>query len=231
MKGVNTMININNISKSYTAGSEESEIIKDVSLHISKGEWCTIIGPSGTGKSTFLNCITGLLLPDKGEVFYEGTNVYNLKDKARSEYRRFNIGFVFQDFKLLPHYSVLDNVALPLLYDRPRHSLYARAKDLLEKVGIAEQLYDRLPEGLSGGEKQRVAISRALIANPEVLICDEPTGNLDSENRDIILDLLSELKRKGQTIIVVTHDDVVAKRGDVIYTLSHGILVKGGGVQ
>ncbi|WP_273126227.1 ABC transporter ATP-binding protein [Bacillus weihaiensis] len=218
------MIEIKNLRKSYFCNFESKEILSDMSLIIEEGQWCTIIGPSGTGKSTFLNCVSGLLKPDSGEIIYEGINLYNLKEEIRSEYRRLNIGFIFQDFKLLPHYSVLDNVALPLIYDEPKTALYLRAKRLLDTVGMKEDLFNRLPEGLSGGEKQRVAIARALIANPKVLICDEPTGNLDIDNRNIIIELLKEFKNKGQTIIMVTHDEEVAQYGDITYKLYLGNL-------
>ncbi|MFA1737909.1 ABC transporter ATP-binding protein [Lysinibacillus fusiformis] len=218
------MIEIKNISKTYTHHSEKVKIINNISISIEEGQWCTIVGPSGAGKSTFLNCVAGLLQPDEGEIIHEGIDIYSLKDKVKSEYRRLNIGFIFQDFKLLPYYSVLDNVALPLIYDEQKKSLYTKAKSLLEEVGIKEQMFNRLPEALSGGEKQRIAIARALIANPKVLICDEPTGNLDVNNRNIILDLLSKFKNSGKTIIMVTHDEEVANSGDKIYKLSNGIL-------
>lgn len=215
------MIDIKYLQKSF---SESNSIIENVSLSIEEGKWYTIVGPSGTGKSTLLKCISGLLKPDKGEVLYEKTNIFNMNENARSEYRKKNIGFIFQDFKLLPHYSVIDNVMLPLIYDYPKKELYIRSEKLLESVGINNSLFARLPESLSGGEKQRVGIARALMANPKVLICDEPTGNLDIENRDNILRILIECKNKGQTIIIVTHDEEVAKLGDKTYKLYKGNL-------
>lgn len=217
------MIEVKKIKKQYSY--EDNQILNDISLNIERGQWCTIIGPSGTGKTTFLNCISGLLKPDQGEVIYQEINIYNLKENARSEYRRLNIGFVFQDYKLLPHYSVLDNVALPLIYDEPKANLYNRAKNVLDMVGIKENIFNRLPEGLSGGEKQRVAIARALIADPLVLICDEPTGNLDIKNRDMIIKILSDLRNNGKTIIMVTHDEEVADYGDITYKLYQGNLM------
>jgi len=218
--GGSHLIKLNKISKSY----QGTVILDQLDLTIERGEWCSIIGPSGTGKSTLLHCISGLLKPDSGEICFENTNLYLLSEKERSDFRRRNIGFVFQDFKLLPYYSVLDNVILPLIFDLPKKDLYERAKQRLLDVGIKEELFHRLPDGLSGGEKQRVAIARSLIGQPEVLICDEPTGNLDIENRDRIVQLLRELNHNGQTIIVVTHDQEVAACGNVIHQLRYGRL-------
>ena len=218
------MIIVNNLSKYYHNSSGKVVILDQLNLKVERGEWCSIIGPSGTGKSTLLHCISGLLKPDNGEVLFDNTNLYLLNEKERSDFRRRKIGFVFQDFKLLPYYSVLDNVILPLIFDYSKKELYERAEQLLLDVGIAEELFHRLPDGLSGGEKQRVAIVRALIGQPEVLICDEPTGNLDIENRNRMIQLISELNQKGQTIIVVTHDHEVAVCGNVTYQLRYGRL-------
>ncbi|MEK5232274.1 ABC transporter ATP-binding protein [Lysinibacillus sp. FSL K6-0232] len=224
------MIEINHLKKTYsTISSEKFRVFNDISLMIPDGQWCSIIGPSGSGKTTFLNCVAGLMHPDEGEVLYEKISIYNMKEKERNDYRRFHIGFVFQDFKLLPHYSVLDNVILPLYYDKPKRELYSRARTLLTQVGISENLFNRLPEGLSGGEKQRVAIARALMANPKVLICDEPTGSLDVANRNKVLEIFLQLKQKGLTILLVTHDEEVAGRGDVTYRLNDGQLEEVGG--
>ncbi|WP_042474969.1 ABC transporter ATP-binding protein [Bacillus ndiopicus] len=222
------MIEIHNLSKSFKHSTGQTEILHNISLTIEKGQWYTIIGPSGTGKSTFLNCIAGLLKPTAGEVLYNDINIYQLSEKAKSNYRRHHIGFVFQDFKLLPHYSVLDNVILPFIYDEAKKALYPKAMVLLEQIGIRTELFKRLPEGLSGGEKQRVAIARALLGKPDILICDEPTGNLDIANRNGLLDLLSHCRAQGQTIVMVTHDEDVAKSGDHIYKLIDKQLVKVG---
>lgn len=191
---------------------------------LKQGKWYSIIGPSGVGKTTFLNCISGLLKPDQGKVIINDTDIYTLTERELSHFRRKNIGYVFQDFKLLPHYSVLDNVILPLIYDVDRKTLELKAKQLLHEVGIEEKLFYRLPEKLSGGEKQRVAIARSLIANPNILLCDEPTGNLDVETRDQITQLLNQVKEMGKTIIVVTHDQDVATCGDACFELKKGKL-------
>lgn len=221
------MITVSKLTKSYHHSLRKTVILDQLDLKVERGEWCSIIGPSGTGKSTLLHCISGLLEPDNGEVFFENTNLYLLKDKERSDFRRRKIGFVFQDFKLLPYYSVIDNVILPLIFDLSKKELYEKAKQLLLNVGITEELFDRLPDSLSGGEKQRVAIARALIGQPELLICDEPTGNLDIENRDRIIQLLYQFNQKGQTIIVVTHDHEVAAYGSITYQLQYGRLSSG----
>lgn len=218
------MLAINNLSKHYTIGGGLNNILVNINLEIQKESWCSIIGPSGSGKSTFLNCISGIVRADQGEVLIDEIPINTLSEKELSNFRRENIGFVFQDFKLLPHYSVIDNVMLPLLYDQDKKILRKKAKQLLLDVGIKEELFNRLPSSLSGGERQRVAIARALIANPKLLLCDEPTGNLDIENRDQITDLFSRLKNQGISIIVVTHDLEVAKKGDQCYELKAGIL-------
>ncbi|HLS09802.1 ABC transporter ATP-binding protein [Lentibacillus sp.] len=220
------MLKAENITKAFHNKSYAIEILNDISFSISKGEWVSIVGPSGTGKSTFLNIMSGLLQPDSGSVFFDKLNIYKITEKERSNLRRKHIGFVFQDFKLLPYYSVLDNVIMPLHYE-PKHKhseLQKRARRILKMVGVPESLYSRLPQGLSAGEKQRAAIARALIAEPDVLICDEPTGNLDRKNRNQIIDLFSQLKEQGKTIILVTHDLEAANHGDKVYQLINGTL-------
>ena len=215
------MLHIQSIKMSYQNGIA---ILNGVNLEVDKGQWCSIMGPSGTGKSTLLNCISGLTKPDEGNVHIGEQPIYELNKKELSTFRRANIGFVFQDFKLLPHYSILDNVMIPLLYDENSSTLEKKAKVLLEEVGIGEHLFRRLPESLSGGEKQRVAIARSLIAEPILLLCDEPTGNLDRENRNQITSLLLRLKNRGISLVVVTHDEEVAMLGDRSYKLKDGIL-------
>ncbi|WP_186578672.1 ABC transporter ATP-binding protein [Aquibacillus kalidii] len=216
---------VRNLHKSF---ENKLSILNGIDITLPKGSWTSIIGPSGVGKSTLLHCLSGLLMPDEGKVYFDDVDLFGLQEKQRSDYRRFNIGFIFQDYKLLPYYSVLDNVMLPLMYDRPKKELYPIAVDLLKRVGINENLFKRLPNGLSGGEKQRVAIARALIANPATLFCDEPTGNLDEQNRDRVVNLLKSLKEEGKRIILVTHDLEVASHSDQLFRLSTGKLINEG---
>jgi len=218
------MLIVKNLSKRFVVGKHIKDILININLTINQNELCSIIGPSGSGKSTLLNCISGILSPDNGEILIDQTNIVKLNEYELSNFKRKNIGFVFQDFKLLPYYSVIDNVMLPLLYDEDKNLLKNRAIQLLKQVGIKEDLFDRLPSSLSGGEKQRVAIARALIASPKLLLCDEPTGNLDIENRDQMTDLLLKLKNQGVAIIVVTHDLEVAKKADQCFELKSGHL-------
>lgn len=216
------MLQATEIKKAFQNG--EQSILRGINFHLKKGSWVSIMGPSGSGKTTLINCLSGLLKPDEGTVLIDGKDIYHLTEHQLSNFRRKRVGFIFQDYKLLPHYSVLDNVMLPLYYDEDRKQLKDRAIQFLQEVGIEDHLYNRLPEGLSGGEKQRVAIARSLIAKPDLIFCDEPTGNLDEENRDHITDLLQQLNENGQTIIVVTHDHEVANRGDVCFQLQDGVL-------
>ncbi|WP_047981882.1 ABC transporter ATP-binding protein [Ornithinibacillus contaminans] len=219
------MIKLENVSKTFQSRTTPTEILNNVQIFIPSGSWVSIVGPSGVGKTTLLHVISGLMPPDSGQVLYENKNVYELIEYERRKLRRESIGFIFQDFKLLPFYSVLDNVVLPTFDKKYKKDLYKVARELLNMVGIPESLFKRLPEGLSGGEKQRVAIARALVADPNILICDEPTGNLDSENRNQIIDLLRDLNTQGKTIILVTHDMDAAKQADKVYHLMNGELI------
>lgn len=219
------MLYVHNLMKKY-GNNETLNILDGVNLEVKEAVWCSIVGPSGTGKSTLLKCIAGLLKPDDGSVRMLNHDIYSMTEEARSNFRRTNIGFIFQDFKLLSHYSVLENVIMPLLYDKDRKWLMEKAKDLLKLVGIPESLHNRLPDSLSGGEKQRVAIARSIIGDPEIILCDEPTGNLDTKNRDRIIELLLNIQKRGTTIICVTHDLEVAEKGDCVYRLNEGLLTK-----
>ncbi|MCZ0703433.1 ABC-type lipoprotein export system ATPase subunit [Natronobacillus azotifigens] len=214
------MLTLTNIKKSV---SQHTDVVlfRNISLQLRVGEWVSIVGPSGAGKTTLLNCIAGIQGGDQGSIELDGMEIHQLTNDERSNVRRLHIGFVFQDFKLLPYYSVLENVILPLARDKKKEQLTAKAKSLLEQVGIGEGYYHRLPSALSGGEKQRVAIARALINDPKLIICDEPTGNLDNDNKGQVLHILHTLKQKEHAIIVVTHDEEVAREGDRIYELKN----------
>ncbi|MFB7260804.1 ABC transporter ATP-binding protein [Streptomyces nojiriensis] len=193
-------------------------------LTVERGEYVTIVGPSGSGKSTFLN-IAGLLdAPTHGTYLLDGINTTTIKDKERTALRGSRIGFVFQAFHLLAHRSARENVELAMIYQRvPRSQRRARARAALVRVGLGHRL-DALPTRLSGGERQRVAIARALVTEPSLLLCDEPTGNLDTATAESVLELLDQLHRDGATILAITHDPQVAARGQRTVSIRDGRL-------
>lgn len=213
------MIKAQNIHKSF--GS--LEVLKGISLEVSKGEVVAIVGASGAGKTTLLQILGTLSAADSGIVEIDGTEVTKLGDKALSRFRNEHIGFVFQFHHLLPEFTALENVCIPaFIAHRDRAEVEIRARELLEMMGLAERMNHK-PAQLSGGEQQRVAIARALINNPSVLLADEPSGNLDTRNRDEIHRLFFELRdRLGQTIIIVTHDEGLAAMADRKITMSDG---------
>ncbi|MHC0432431.1 ABC transporter ATP-binding protein [Streptomyces sp. O3] len=198
--------------------------LKPCDLAIAQGEFVAVVGPSGSGKSTFLN-IAGLLdAPTGGTYLLDGIDTGTLRDADRTALRGRRIGFVFQSFHLLPQRSALENVTLALVYNgAPRRERAARARQALKQVGLGHRV-DALPTRLSGGERQRVAIARALVTRPSLLLCDEPTGNLDTANADSVLALLEELHTGGMTVLVITHDPLVAARAKRTVTIRDGVL-------
>lgn len=204
-------ISLKNINKVYRTDEIETQALENVNIEVQKGEFVSIMGPSGCGKSTLLNIIGLLDNPSSGEITINGTQVLSLKDKELSSFRNRNLGFVFQSFHLIGSLNVLDNVELPLLYrNMPAKERTRMAKEILEKVGLSHRMY-HYPSQLSGGQCQRVAIARAVVGNPEILLADEPTGNLDSRMGAEIMDLLHRLnKEEGRTIIMVTHNEAQA---------------------
>jgi putative ABC transport system ATP-binding protein len=218
------MIELKNASKKYHQGRQEIHALRDVSLSIKKGEFLSIMGPSGSGKSTLLNLIGGLDQPTGGEIFIDGRPLHGISDDELTLIRRRKVGFIFQFFNLLPILTAAENVSLPLLLEGlPYAEIKPKAVKLLEHVGLGARTEHR-PEQLSGGEMQRVAISRALITSPAVLLADEPTGNLDSHTSEDIFMLLKSLNDEGQTIVMVTHDSRAAAYGSRIITLKDGSL-------
>lgn len=220
-------IKIDNLYKSYKNGTKGLSVIKGISLTVRDNEFLTVQGPSGAGKSTLLHIVAGLERPDSGEVTFGDTSLYKISEGARTLLRNQRIGFVFQFYHLLPELNTLDNVMLPVLLRswgmRKKASAYAR--DLLETLGLSGRLFHR-PSELSGGEQQRAAIARALVNKPQVLLCDEPTGNLDSENGKNILNLLKGLNKKDKlTIFMVTHDNEIAANSDRVIHLKDGVIV------
>jgi lipoprotein-releasing system ATP-binding protein len=221
------MLEISGVTKQYPSPSGPLDVLSGVSLTLRRGEAAAIMGPSGAGKSTLLYIAGGLEPPTAGTVTLDGINPYGLGESEMASFRNRNVGFIFQDHCLLPQCSVLENVLIPTLVDRhaERHADDAqRARDLLAQVGLADRL-DHRPAELSGGEKQRVALARALIRSPQLLLCDEPTGNLDEASAERVALLLMELHTRQQTIlIVVTHSTALAARFPLRYELRHANL-------
>lgn len=221
------MVEVSGICKSYRDRTSNLEVLKNINFVVREGEFLVIQGPSGAGKSTLLHILGGLDDPTAGAVYFQGANIYGWDENARADFRNRKVGFVFQFFHLLPELSALENVLLPSILKSwwERKKNLARAGELLERLGLSGRIWHR-PFALSGGEQQRVAIARALINKPQLLLCDEPTGNLDSENGKNILRLLVELNQSQKiTIVMVTHDkDIAASAGKVMH-LKDGILL------
>ncbi len=216
------MIEARNIVKRYG----DLEVLRGVDLDIAQGDIVSIVGPSGAGKTTLLQIIGTLDAPQQGEVRYEGKNVLTLKDKELAHFRNRNIGFVFQFHQLLPEFTMLENVAIPaLLGGDPRDNAYTRARQLLERLHLADRL-DHKPSQLSGGECQRVAVARALINSPKVILADEPSGSLDSQNKQELHQLFFDLHDElGQTFVIVTHDEGLAAQADRTLHMRDGLIV------
>ena len=217
------------VHKYYSNGKDRLHILKDVSLSIAQGEIAAILGPSGAGKSTLLHILGGLDSPESGKVFFEGQDISSFSDRESADFRNKAVGFVFQFYHLLPEFNVLENVMMPgLIRDSwlvARDSLYDRAGELIKEVGLSHRLR-HLPSQLSGGEQQRAAIARALINEPKILLCDEPTGNLDSENSKQIIQTLKRLNReKKMTIVMVTHNLDLADFASKVYHIRDGKLM------
>ena len=198
----------------------EVKALQDINFSVLQGQWLAIMGPSGSGKSTLLNILSLMDEQSSGEYFLDGTNVQSLDESAKIKIRREKIGLIFQQFHLIPYLNALENVMLAQFYHSSVDEEDARA--VLEKVGLAHRL-KHLPSELSGGEQQRLCIARALINNPELLLADEPTGNLDEANEKIVLDLLKQLKNEGKTIVLITHNETLGKQADTMMILRHGV--------
>ncbi len=208
------MIKLVSVKKSYKTGVENTEVLKDVSIEIDKGKYVSITGPSGSGKSTLLHLIGGLEPIDEGEVWVDGQPVHKMKDNALAKLRLEKIGYVFQQFQLLSTATALENVMMPLLTMFSSAQIKKDAEEALTRVGLAHRLH-HLPSRLSGGEQQRVAIARALVTKPEIILADEPTGNLDSETGLAIIDLIEKVHEEdGVTVVLITHDPDLAKRAE-----------------
>ncbi|TWJ19100.1 ABC transporter ATP-binding protein [Geobacter argillaceus] len=219
------LIEIKNVKKHYTSGDDVVEALRGVDISIKAGEFITIMGQSGSGKSTLLSVLGGMNHPSVGDVEMAGEKVYQLSSEKLADFRAQNLGFVFQSFHLIPYLTAIENVMLPLAIVKMSTSAKkSAARSALERVGLGAKL-ERLPNQLSGGEQERVAIARAIVNNPHILLADEPTGNLDSRTSEEVMALFRELNDAGQTVVMVTHNQENGAYSDRTITLKDGMVV------
>ena len=219
------LIQAKGLSKIYGSGENQVVALDKANLTIAPGDFISIIGPSGSGKSTLLHLLSGLDHPTSGSLTYDGQEIYTLSDKELSAFRRRQMGFIFQQFNLLPVLTARENILMPLLLDKKQPD-EGYLNQLAELLGLRERL-DHLPHELSGGQQQRVAIARALIAQPEVIFADEPTGNLDSKSGGEVMELLKGIReRMGKTLVIITHDNRIAAAADRQLTIMDGVLAE-----
>lgn len=214
------MIEVVNVIKYY----DNRAVVNNVSFTINDGSFVSIIGKSGSGKTTLINMIGAMLLPDSGKILIDGKNIIALNDKEVALYRNKSIGFVFQNFHLEPTYSVYENITLPMEISGNRQNLKNRAKEVLDMVGMSDYINKKVTT-LSGGEQQRICIARAIIQQPEIILADEPCGNLDTYNSNIIMKLLRRISDNGGTVLLITHNSEAAMQTDRIITLNDGIVI------
>lgn len=215
------MIDISHVCKIY----DNRPVVNDVSFSIDKGSFISIVGKSGSGKTTLMNMIGSLILPDRGKIVVEGKDIASLNKKEIAYYRNQTIGFVFQNFHLEPTYSVYENVTLPIEISGNRKCMKKKADEVLEMVGMTEHLKKKVTE-LSGGEQQRICIARAIIQKPKIILADEPCGNLDTYNSEIVMKLLRQLSENGCTVVLITHNPDAAAMTDRKITLSDGAVIE-----
>ena len=229
LEDMSSILKVEDLVKYYGEGENQVRAVDHTSLQIERGKFTAIVGRSGSGKSTLLHLIGGLDRPDSGKVWIDGTDIYSRKDDKLAQFRRKKIGFIFQDFNLIPSLNVWENIVLPLGLDN-RKVKPREVEDILKKIGLQDKK-DAMPSALSGGQKQRTAIARALVTRPAIILADEPTGALDSKSTDELLSLFSEINRNGQTILMVTHSVKAAshsgrvlfiKDGEVFHQLYRG---------
>ncbi len=221
------MIEVKNITKVYKSGNVETKALKGVAFSIKEGEFVAITGPSGSGKSTLMHILGCLDTPTNGQYFFEGKDVSQLSDDELAEIRKKKIGFVFQTFNLLPRATVLRNVVLPLAYANvSKEKREEVAKKALLSVGLTETHFYHLSNQLSGGEMQRVAVARALMNNPSLILADEPTGNLDTKTGEIVLEVFRNLNNEGRTVILITHEKYIAEHAKRMISLKDGEIIK-----
>lgn len=222
------MLNIQKLSHSFRNGIEETRVLDGIDLHVVKQEVVALLGSSGSGKSTLLNLMAGLMKPTHGSILLAGKAIEKMSENQLAEFRRTNIGFIFQSYELIPHLSVIENVELPLVFQgKKAKDRKAQATAILQQVGLGEKL-SMFPSQLSGGQQQRVSIARSLVTEPSIVFADEPTGNLDTKTEREIIDLLLDLnQRLGITFVIVTHEHGVAQRAHRIIHLRDGRLASG----
>mgnify|MGYP001388693157 FL=1 len=218
------MIETKNLTKEYEVGSQKVKALDGIDLNVDKGEFISIMGPSGSGKTTLMNIIGCLDSPSNGSYTLNNKSVSDLSENQLAKIRNKEIGFVFQSFHLLARNSALENVMLPLKYaGSDKKTALIKSKESLDRVGLSDR-YDHSPSELSGGQQQRVAIARALVNQPSILFADEPTGNLDSKTGDDVMNIFKQLNSNGQTIILITHEDSIAKQSNRIITIMDGLI-------
>jgi len=218
----NAIIRTENLEKTYARSTVKTHALKSVSMEIPKGSFSCIIGPSGHGKSTLMHLLGGLDRPTNGSVFVEDVDIVKLNDSKLSELRAQKIGFVFQFFNLLQNLTALENIATAMMFGKiPPNEHKKRAEELLELVGLSDKANAK-PSELSGGQQQRVSIARALANDPDILLMDEPTGNLDSESEEDVLKYIFEVHKAGKTIVIVTHNNELAKKAEIVYEIRDG---------
>jgi putative ABC transport system ATP-binding protein len=220
------IIELKDVCKIYKLGDEEINAVCDVNLEIKRGDFITIVGPSGSGKSTIMNLVGALDLASRGDIFLDGQNIEHLEESELAQIRGKKIGFVFQTFNLIPTLNVVENIALPMIFHGiGREERMQRAEEIVKEVSLTHRI-NHLPKELSGGERQRVAIGRALANDPEVILADEPTGNLDSHTGMEIMKLFTDLNNKGKTIILVTHNLDLVKYTQKVLKISDGKIIE-----
>lgn len=219
------LIKINNVTKSYQLNKEKVHVLKGIDFEVESGDWLTITGPSGSGKTTLLKVLSGIEQPDEGSIMIGDFHISEGSEEERRNFRRDNIGYIFQDFQLFEQFNLLLNVMIPLLPYEKKEQIEKKAKEILANVNLSHREKHR-PAMVSGGEKQRTAIARSLINRPNILLCDEPTGNLDVDSRNHVMSILKDLQKEEITIILVTHDTELSTYGNHLFEMRDGLLTR-----
>ncbi len=217
------LVETKNINKYFVIANRQNQVLSNIDLKIPSGKLTMLVGPSGCGKTTLISIITGILRPSSGEVIINGVNITSLKDKQKTDFRRQNLGFIFQQYNLLPALTAAENVAIPLIANQTKFSLaLQKAKKILSEIDMSQHL-DKLPNQLSGGQQQRVAIARALVCNPKLIVCDEPTAALDGKTGYLVMEILKNIcKSEERAVIVVSHDNRIFNFADKIVEMEDG---------